>query len=68
MERDVIAVALRVLNAITRGHIPTQQDRDALKCSVVDQDQELPIDDIARLIVNRELLKHAVERRITKMA
>jgi hypothetical protein len=39
MERDVIAVALRVLNAITRGHIPTQQDRDALKCSVADQDQ-----------------------------
>ena len=70
MQLDPMTVALRVLNAITRGHMPTQHDQDALKLWVADEDQEIPVQAMARLIVNRELLKQnsAMERQVTKMA
>jgi hypothetical protein len=55
MQTDKMAVALRVLNAITRNRPPAPDDIVVLKLCVGPDDQLLPDGDLARLIMNREL-------------
>lgn len=55
MQTDKIAVALRVLNAIARDRSPVPEDIVLLKSWVGQDDQLLPPDDFAHLVMNREL-------------
>ena len=55
MQTDKMAVALRVLNAITRNRPPAPDDIVVLKLSVEPDDQLLPAGDLAQLVMNREL-------------
>jgi hypothetical protein len=50
-----MAVALRVLNAITRDRTPVPDDIVLLKSWVGQDDQLLPPSDLAQLVMNREL-------------
>jgi hypothetical protein len=50
-------VALRVLNAITNGEQPERGDVSKLERWVPDQPFNHPPDDLARIIVERELEK-----------
>ena len=70
MPRDSMAIALRVQTALARGHAPTLDDQDFLRSSVAHGDQQLPLDQIARIIINHELLgaDAAMNRRVAKMA
>jgi hypothetical protein len=55
MPHDKLAVALRILNAITRQRPPAPDDIAALKAFVGPADQSLAPDDLANLIMNNEL-------------
>ena len=55
MQTDKMAVALRVLNAITRNRPPAPDDIVVLKLWVGPDDQLLPAADLAHLVMNREL-------------
>ena len=55
IQTDKIAVALRVLNTITRDRSPAPDDIVVLKSWVGPDDQLLPAGDLAHLVMNREL-------------
>ena len=55
MQTDKMAVALRVINAITRNRPPAPDDILALKAWVGPDDRFLAGEDLARLVMNREL-------------
>ena len=55
MPHDKLAVALRVLNAITGERPPMPDDITALKAFVGPADQSLAPDDLASLVMNNEL-------------
>jgi hypothetical protein len=55
MTDDKLAVALRVLNALTRQRPPAPDDIAALKTFVAPAGKSLAPDDLARLVMNNEL-------------
>ena len=53
--RERLAVALRVLNAYTSYTRPTEEDLVALQALFPEEEQFLPPDDLARMVVEREI-------------